>query len=256
MYVEYRRTVRRSGAPRFLHVDELEGKQGFRGVYGVDETTARAIEKHGDVSPLSKTPVKSSVLFIDFDTDEGVEETKEILWAGGIEFEQYSTGRRGAHFHIAIKPMRGVGVPFSQHEWVRENIPGAWDPTVYRATSIYRLPGTWHEKKAGARKELVAANYGGAMLEIPYQEQAPKPVRDDTEAGDRNPSVFYANLCKNADQRNSHVFYMGVLSKQCDIEYQKGLDSVKWWARSLCNPPLDVSDHEIERQFRNGRNNA
>jgi len=249
-YVEHRRVVRRTGKPVFAHVADLPLLTGFRGVYGVPAGTAQAVVNFGDVTPLTHTPVWSDTLFVDFDGTAGVSEARETLNDLGIAYEIWSTGRRGCHFHILTEEYCSVDLPKRHKQWVEDNLTGDWDPTIYNNTSIIRLPGTFHEKNPGQTKALAFSKQGEA-LKIP--ELRDLPAREVVEETEPTKAKFYAKLMQQAPQRNAHVYYMGKLSRECGVSEAEGIEAVLWWATSICNPPLDVSDRELERQFKNGR---
>lgn len=251
-FVETRRTVERSGPLAYTPLTELAGVTGFRSVFAVDAPLRDLILRKGSVGGLENAPVYSDTLFVDFDTDSGVEAAVQRLVDTGCHFEVWNTGRRGVHLHVPITPMRGAGVPHSQLTWVRANFEGDWDETVYRHHSIIRLPGTFHEKNPGHCKQLMVA-YAGVLLTIPLLERPPPVSMPHTARGDRNPSEFWSSVLSphQSPGRTFRIFHLGALAAECGLPFDEGLAAARSWAQTIANPPLH-NEQEIRRVFVNG----
>jgi hypothetical protein len=215
------------------------------------------MKERGRVAGIDNAPVYSDCLFIDFDSRSGVLEMERYLRSTGIGYSRWATGRRGAHLHIDIEPMRGVHVPQSQLEWVRTrfdgHIDGIVDDTTFRKTSIIRLPGTWHEKNPGRRKERLY-NVVGNRLVIPALSEPPvgsikkKDIPDTKGAAD----FWLAMITRKGEPgRNQRVYSLGCLARECGLSHEKGLEAVIHWAATKCDPPL-THVGEIRRQYGNG----
>jgi len=144
----------------FLLDTEVLVKTGFRSVYGFKE---KPISSKG----LNKYPVYSDTLFMDFDDGlgKGFKSAVQFMKDNLIKFEAFSSGSKGGHLHVAILPMFGEGVPFSQREFVK-GLECSADISLYRHSSLIRLPGTVHDKTGNAKTKLDGGD--GCMLEIEY----------------------------------------------------------------------------------------
>lgn len=251
-YVEIRRTVCRYGDIEFTALPLSGNERGFRSIFAFDEAFTEILVNKTLVD--SKNAVLySDILFVDFDSDEGVQEFAHLLVDLGVSFELYSTGRRGKHFHIPIVPMTGIGLGYSHEAWVKEHTKYA-DFTIYSPRSIIRLPGTWHEKSPGHRKECIYKQEGDT-LNIPKIDKSPKPTYSTSNyTGIRNISDFWLKVMKKqcSPGRNEGLVILGAIAAQCGISYEEGVDAAKWWALTKCDPPLIISDNEVDRQFSNG----
>lgn len=148
---------------------EVENFLGFRSVYMFGDAAYNQIKEQNAVRSLSKFPVYSDTLFVDFDDgDASIESFKKILNTSKIEWKMYFSGSKGYHFHVPIEPMWGKHVPHSQKEFIRGLGVTTADTSIYKHTGLFRLPGTYH-KSTGNPKELVDSSEGNT-LNLPYIE--------------------------------------------------------------------------------------
>lgn len=253
-FIEVRRTVERSGPLAYAPLAHESYYTGFRSVYAVDTATRDLILSRGNVAGLEHTPVYSAELFLDYDSDEGVDEAVRTLADMGVRFAVFDTGRRGVHIHVPCAPMLGSSVPYSQLQFVRAHFGGAWDHTLYRHHSIFRLEGTFHEKNPGHTKRLRFWGPDGKLLEIPILPMPPplERQREEDASVTKTPSDFWsAVLAPHQGPRTFHVYSLGALAAECGVSYDEGLAAAGNWAHTICRPPL-TSERELTRVFNNG----
>lgn len=252
-FVEHRRTVVRSGPPKYVPLADIDNYTGFRGVYAVTEAVAKHIAAQGHVGNLQGVPVYSDTLFVDFDSEAGVTEFAKTLSRLHVRFEMYATGRRGTHFHVPIVPMWGTNVPNSQLAWVEANATGEWDRTIYRQASIIRLDGTWHEKNPGNRKQLSVSVISSNTLEIPLLPPEAGQHTPVSKDADKTSTDFWAMIYtpKGSPGRNFRLYSIARTAAELGMEENTARKAAEWWAHNRAQPPLPV-DSEFTRIWRNG----
>lgn len=250
-FVEHRRVVNRVGPLRYVPLEQSSELTGFRSVYAVDAATRDMILQAKTFRGMSGLPVFSDCLYIDFDGDEGVEEFQQVLFTEGIGYDKWATGRRGVHFHIPIEPMFGPHVPHSQLTWVEARATGPWDKTIYRPHSIIRLPGTWHEKNPGHKKELIKT-YWGKRLVIPVVVPVPIEIRSAAD-GPKNEADFWSATLvpKSEPGRTARVYFLGSLARECGVDFETAREAVLTWASTQARPPL-TNSQDVLRAFTSG----
>lgn len=150
----------------FLPAEVVNSRIGFRSVYGF-------LDKPKSSKGLIDLPVISDTLFLDFDTgfqDANVMAHK--LRTDNISFFAYTSGSKGVHIEIPIVSMTGVLVPYSQECFVKREFMNA-DLSLYRASSLIRLPGTKHAKTGNIKSPIDV--FIGNKLSIPLLSAPPKP---------------------------------------------------------------------------------
>lgn len=168
---------RRNGT--FLSQDQVTSRIGFRSVYAfeLDPKSSKGLNQY---------PVYSDVLFVDFDDgleSPGYHKLLALLLNNGLAFQSYASGSKGVHVHVAIDPMFGSEVPYSQKVFM-EALDVGCDLSIYRHSSLIRLPGTIHDKTGKAKEQI---NEGGFdLLQIPSKTL---PVFANVEVADAN--LFY-----------------------------------------------------------------
>ena len=239
---EYRPHLLRYGAPQLMPIEAAKGIVGFSSIYGFPAETARCIEDSGSTKDIYGMPLYSDILYLDYDSDEGVEEARQILINMGVGFERFTTGNRGCHFHITTKPMTGPLVPSIQKAYVDLTFPHA-DLSIYKYTGIIRNTGTWHLKNPGKRKELVEEVSGKRLI----IDLSPPKDRDQTR-------VFYADLDpEEADiilgqrllnpisegGRNNGLYILAYMAKVAMYDKAAARDMLWQYNCTMIQPPLD-----------------
>lgn len=156
---------------------------GYCSVYKFDGVAAATIRAQGNSQGLSRFPAHSDRLWIDLDAADSSEAAKEKtraytreitkqLQARDLKFSVWFSGSKGYHIAIKIHPMSGLDVPFSQLEFVRNELSLECDYSLYQHGRLLSNPGRLHPK-TGMKKHKVYQFDGGTLLSIPIL-QAPK----------------------------------------------------------------------------------
>lgn len=247
MWVEVRRWQCRVGKPKFVKLGDEHQYQGFRSVYAYDDAARAVIEAAGSTAGIDHLPVYSDQLFLDFD-DVDPAATLVHLYDEGHAFTLWNSGNRSVHVHVALEPMRGTSVPYSQRRWVEQHAPNA-DVTFYHHAGQYRLPDTPHEK-TGRRKLLVATN-GGSCLTIPL---VVRPALAAVAGTSRAAPALAAKLlrARGTGGRRQYAWHLAMAARSEGLELALALQQILWWNQRYAIPPLDpnvVSEkvHEVYR---------
>jgi len=154
-------------------IDNLEGKTGYRSIFGFSEKDSLEIRKSRSSSNFSGFCQYADTLFIDLDDgDKSVGVVSDWLNKNEINYTVWSSGGKGYHFHISIDPMYSIDAAHSHKEYVRklcEALKIEADLSIYRASGLIRLPDTVHEKTGRIKKLLEKKE--GYLLEIPLTEK-------------------------------------------------------------------------------------
>lgn len=252
-YTEHRPTVKRMGAPKLICADEVNNYHGFRSMYLFPEELKNHIESTGSMAGLQTWSVSSDTLFVDFD-DQPEAADQMIAAMQPYDFTAYHSGGRSIHLHVAIEPMTGSEVPYIQRSWMQKFYPLA-DHSIYKTAGIYRLPGTYHIKNPGKRKELIATNKTGKLLNIDKTElvdiKMPSYLYEDNIEDDKkwlDDLLCYPVYTGNQRNKANNIIYV---AKRLGKTKEDVLDLMILWNRTNCKPPLN--DYEIidniERKF-------
>lgn len=197
VYFEHRETKVRRGAPVYMPFEQVIKKQGYQSVFGVLGETASHNILREKTSGLY--PVFCDVWLIDLDKGEGesneefdarAEGLKRWLLDQNAAFTEWHSGGRSRHFHVAIKPMYGIDVPWSI-KCFAQGLPWKLDTSFYITTGQFRLPGTRHER-TGEFKRLLGI-HGNRALAIP-RTPLPLGVRFDETGNDFTESINWISL--------------------------------------------------------------
>lgn len=245
-------TVKRQGILQFSTLQMLQLHAGFRSVYCFRTKERDEVLQQGHLRRLQHLPVVAVELLVDFD-DEPLQAQlfQEYLQDHGYTFNMYDSGNRSKHFHVMTTWHEGAWVPYAQREWVRSHAPGA-DLTIYRQAGLFRLPGTWHEKRAGYRKKLLIS-VAGRPLDVPRIETPVRAV----------PLVAYpsaeaklkldrgAGKTQIAGGRRVHAWYLGAMAHDAGLGLDEAIDVVLGWNQEYAVPALDpeVIINKVEEAF-------
>jgi hypothetical protein len=249
--VEIRTTVIRNGTPRLVPYKDKGKYTGFTSVYGFLEDAADQINRSGSTKNISRLPVYSDVLYVDFDNqDEAAKEMESMLRDRNISFSMYHSGGRSIHFHVDIEPMAGVNVPDSQKYWMQENAPLA-DMSIYRHTGMYRLPFTFHAKYPGKQKKLLGCNEG-AKLKIENRPIVKVSMVDTDEnmSAKEHYKILGRLLHMPAAEGDRHRHALKIVTA-CKHSGESDDDArrlVGMWNKDACSPPK--ADWELDKIVR------
>lgn len=144
--------------------------------YQFPKEAAEQIRSAHKSSGFSAYPVRSQELIVDFDGGvENIQPFRHSLVSRDVSHTVYDSGGKGAHIHIAIDPMEGVDVPYSQKVFVQK-LFGNVDGSIYGHHSLIALPGRMHPK-TGKPKQLLHEYCGEKTLHIPIV----KPISFDIQ---------------------------------------------------------------------------
>jgi hypothetical protein len=146
--------------------------------YQFPEATAKQIKASGNSRGFSDFSVKSTQLIIDFDGGlQNIQPFCHSLVSRDVSHTIYDSGGKGAHIHIAIEPMEGINVPYSQKVFV-EKLFGNVDGSIYGHHSLIALPGRMHPK-TGKPKREVGKYLGEKSLKIPVVKPVEFNIQQD-----------------------------------------------------------------------------
>ncbi len=243
IWTEIRPTVKRIGPPVFVPINKIYEYQGFRSIFGIKDLAAAKCKQEGSTAGLTDDDLYCDTLFLDFDNDTAAEDkARDILLSKKVKFSEYTTGGRGRHFHVPIRVLTTGPITSNIKGFVRDNFPGA-DLSIYKTSGIIRLPGTFHEKHPGNKKELVKT-VRGSLLEIEQTEieyPMPKVVRESEE--DPNEALFSA-LFRPIQEggRNTKLFILGCLAKESGLQFDEALNMALKYNMTQVWPPLPESE--------------
>jgi hypothetical protein len=233
-YVEVRPTVRRAGPPRLIPIDQVDQHRGFRSIVAYDAETVQHIKEQGGTADLRGVPVYADTLFMDFDGHDPTQ-FREWLQASDLSYSEWDSGNRSVHFHIPIEPVFGPWVTEAMKQWVKQHAPTA-DISFYHNSGQYRLPGTYHAKRPGRKKELTFSRDGSALV-------LPQPTETEYFAlpGDGTRQDFFTLLLQaiNEGGRRPRAWLLAVTAAEAGLEFQETVEHLLWWNDAMCSPPHD-----------------
>lgn len=252
-YTEHRPTVKRIGTPNLISASKINEYHGFRSMYLFPEELKNHIESTGSMANLQTWSVSSDTLFVDFD-DQPEAADQMIAAMQPYNFEAYHSGGRSIHLHVEIESMTGCEVPYIQRKWMQKFYPLA-DHSIYKTAGIYRLPGTYHIKNPGQRKELLTTNTTGKQLKIDKTElidlKMPSYLYEEAEGDDKkwlDDLLSYPTYKGNQRNKANSIIYV---AKRLGKTKEDVVDLMVLWNRTMCQPPLGAHEilDNIERKY-------
>jgi len=236
-FVEIRAAVRRMGPPRLVPLADVDRHFGFRSVFCYDTDTAQSIAEAGNTANLRACEVYADTVFMDFD---GHEPTAFRAWlaGSGLTYTEWDSGNRSVHYHIPIAPIFGYWVPAAVKAWTQKHAPTA-DISFLHPAGMYRLPGTYHAKNPGRRKELVAQQDGDTLVLAPPPPTALRPLAFSD--GESTTEDFYILLSqvKGEGHRSGHLWRMATVASEAGIAFDVALERMQWWNDRMAATPHD-----------------
>lgn len=244
-WMEVRKEITRPGPPELVPLSPKHDGYQYRSVFAYGDEVAYSIRSSGNTRDLKTKPVYSDTLYIDVDSDNTVvQAVGDKLCERRVRFEYWTTGNRGAHFHIPIQPMCGIMVPYSQRMWVTEVMDGIEvDTSIYIATGQIRLPGAIHEK-TGKNKRILESIRGN-LLEIPMIEVKTMQSKAPWERVATTKYSYIDNLTRPRGSGQRHRHIMIIVKEGIALEYSldKILTDLIEWNRAWNKNPLP--DYEL-----------
>lgn len=241
-WVEIRAAVRRTSKPHLVPLEDVGLYRGFRSIVAYDDVVATEIRAQGRTANLRGQVVYADTLFMDFDGHDP-HAFRAWLLASGLAWEEYNSGNRSVHFHIPLVPVAAPWVTEAMRVWVKAAAPTA-DCSFYHPGGQYRLPGTYHTKRPGQRKELVAAGEGKALV-LP-ETLAPRAT--GLMRADSSPEAFLAMLMmrKGEGGRRPWLWQAATVGAEGGMPFEEVLEGLLAWNATLCSPPHDPDT--VEKQ--------
>lgn len=234
-----------------VRLSELDGYTGFRSVFAFSTGVAERIRAEGSTSGLRDEAVYADTLFVDFDSSDGAN-FRDYLIANGIAFERWHSGGRGTHFHIPIQPIYGSWVPRACKEWLRERAPDS-DLSFFHQAGMYRLPGTFHAKRPGQFKHLLASS-DGETLQIKAPAAAALARLAAAPDAETTREQFFLMLTerKGEGHRRPFIWRLATVAAEIGMEFDEAVEHLAFWNDNYCEPPheLDVLVKQAESAYR------
>ena len=247
---EWRSTVTRVGPP-VLAATRPEGAN-YRSMFAYPSSTAELIRKQGNMKNLDGKMVYCDTILIDIDKEEHVQEVHNIIESLGYGYTMYTTGNRGRHYHIPIKPIQGVNVVYSVKHWLQS--VGLWnliDNSVYRPAGQFRAIGAKHQR-TGKLKQAIGSKQSDKILSIALLSPPPvaRPLWQLQEGTPESKFNFYLNLLaeRGCGQRHQHMYIVFKSAQQAGLDRETAEDCVRWWNATFAETPH--SDAAVERKLK------
>jgi hypothetical protein len=223
-------------------------------VYGFPPETAAIITANASVGGLKGELVQTSMLFIDVDEDEHVKAVEKVVAGLGVAFSKWSTGNRGAHFHVDTESYTHRHLPFSQSEFIRSlGIDGFVDMSIYRHHSIFRIPGAVHQDTGKLKQCLYRVE--GRVLSIPMLVE-PEPEHTNFEEGDpETMRIFNKNLLqrRGVGGRHTHLYILFESGMRAGQDIDSMLEYLYWWNAQQRVPHTEETIYRKWKGFVNGQ---
>lgn len=249
-WIEVRSTIQRVGPPRLVPLADVGKYTGFRSVCAYDDETAELIREQGSTRFLRGRPVYADVLLVDFDNTDP-SPFRNYLRSAGLAFEEYDSGNRSAHFHIPLVPIFGAWVPEAMKRFMKEHGPTA-DMSFYHPAGQYRLPGTYHAKRPGRCKTLIAKSDGQPLtLEPPLKHK--ELSFEFAENEDAEAQLFLLiTQAKGEGHRSMHLWRIAATAAEAGRTFDEALEHMRFWNSRFAAVPHDdsVLQKHCESAFR------
>jgi len=254
VYREYCRTVYdRKG--KLIPEEDIAGKTGYCTVYGYDEEASILVEAQGNSKNLAAFKMYADQMLVDFDNQpDAAMKLKESLLNYELEFSMWDSGNRSYHFHIPHEPKWSKDLPYN-HERVLCKLGDfntktpVYDPTIYRANSIFRLPNTVHVK-TGKRKVLLESHEGYLLdFELEPTPERKKKIYRSTKPPESFEDLWYMfwyyHLC-TPDEGNRHGTFFTIACECFDVglKLDTAIDLLTLFNSEL---PTPKSESEVRR---------
>lgn len=242
---EYRPDVRRNGKPKLMASTDMIGLQGFTSLYGFDEETAKLIQQRRGTWGLEGLALYSDTLYVDIDDNPDlIAEVRAKLTEMHIGFSQYESGSpNSGHFHIPLKPMYSENVPYVQKQWVKEHLGTEVDLSIYKTSGIIRIPGSYHKRYPGRKKQLIYGVGFGSELDLSEYESTveikmPKARTQNTEAEYREAVDIMLMEVVEAGQRHNKAFRLAAAIRDAGYDRDKAMELLTVWNEQMVHPAL------------------
>ena len=171
-YIEHcERVFDRSG--HMVPLKCMDMLTGFRSAYAFSKEDAQEIQSNHSSVGFSRYSVFSDTWLMDFDNNEqGMLDTIKWVKEKNLGYKLYESGGKGFHIEIPTVEKYDNNLP-AIHKEMAKSLNTGIDLSIYRHSSLYRLPNTIHEK-TGKPKQLLEEETGQFLLEIPDIDIKPR----------------------------------------------------------------------------------
>lgn len=162
---------------------------GFRSVFLFDETAVEEIQAQGNSKGMQRFTTYSDCIFMDLDgpDPDDIMKFETHLQALGVNFTVWVSGGKGIHYHIPLSEMYTHHyLPQAVGQWVRDRCGevggiASVDFSLYRSNSLFRLPGTVHQKTR-KKKKLLRSSVGSPVVldieQLVLKADRERPIRE------------------------------------------------------------------------------
>jgi hypothetical protein len=132
-----------------------------------DKEAVDTLQDQGNASGMSRFEAWSDTLFIDIDNDpDAVTSFREYFRNQNTTYSMWESGGKGVHFHLPTPLYHHRHMPSIHAKLVAESGIRC-DTSLYRHNSLFRLPGTTHQKTRKIKTLL--EEHQGVGLTLPEQ---------------------------------------------------------------------------------------
>lgn len=253
LFVEVVSFVNRRNA-NLKPIESLLTSVGFRSVYMFNQEDAEIIKDRGSSKGFKYFNLHSDCLFVDIDIKNDEEEAQaladiEKLKASNIKFSLWSSGGRSYHLHIPHELKCSRHLPYT-HKLIVEKLGIHCDHSLYRANSLFRLPGTIHTRTG--KEKVLLGEYGTKELKFSIQIEPVKEIRERSESCNSPLLIFSTlrdlSLEEVIENRYLKFFSLGCLVfENSTLSYDTILDLFYFINNSLPEPN---EPSEVERAIK------
>lgn len=209
----------------------------FRSYFGYTQSTHDLILSQGNTANLKRKEVYCDELLLDVDNPEQLEPVINVLGSLGWNYKQYSTGNRGAHFHVCIEPLMGEHVPYSIKQLLRRvGLYERVDTSPIHPAGQFRQEGATHSKTN--KKKTLVYSKEGVTPTIPYLIE-PEPELDEYATGSEHDGYMYSYLLLTNVGIGERYKRLYAIMRH-GVRAGEDLDSIKqdliMWNANLDNP--------------------
>lgn len=193
------RMVPETALPQILKMQD----PGYRSVYMFSESDAKKME--GSSKGFDQYVPHSNELIIDIDSGEwDLEMCTGLLGHDGFEYTVFSSGNKGYHVVLTLdKLYADHRLPYSQRKWV-EQLGMAFDPSVYKHSSLISLEGRIHPVTKKRKTKLY--HQPGKPLVLPLVSPPEKQIviGDDEESLKLGTAQLHSLVANPPTEGNRH----------------------------------------------------
>jgi len=220
---EYRNNVIRYKHEK-VNLCDTPQQTNFRSYFGYPQPTHDLILSQGNTANLKRKEVYCNELLLDVDNPEQLEPVIGLLRNLGWNYKQYTTGNRGAHFHVRIKPIVGEYVPYSIKQLLRRvGLFDRVDTSPIHPAGQFRQEGATHEKTG--KKKALTYSQEGLIPSVPYLVEPPPVVDRHSESDEHDGFMYSYLLLTNVDVGDRYKRLYAIM--QHGIRAGEGLEAIK-----------------------------